>query len=131
MVMTDPIADFLTRVRNAAAIGRTEVRAPYSKILHRIAEILVREGFLEEVSHRGRGPRRILAVRLRYLDGKSVIEDLRRVSRPGRRSYMAIRNIRPVKSGFGIAVISTPEGLMTNREAKRKNIGGEVLCEVW
>lgn len=129
--MTDPISDFLTRIRNAQAVGGGEVQAPYSKILENIATLLAREGFLERVERRGRGIRKTLIATLRYVDGQSAIDDLKRVSRPGRRVYLSAKELRQVKSGFGIAVLSTPQGLMTNREARAKNIGGEVLCEVW
>ena len=129
--MTDPIADFLTRIRNASAVGKPEVRVSYTRMMEHIADLLTREGFLEEFSTRGRGIRKTLVVRLRYLDGKPAVEDLRRVSRPGRRVYRAAAEIRPIKSGFGVAVLSTPEGLLTNREAKKRNVGGEVICEVW
>lgn len=129
--MTDSIADFLTRIRNANAIGRREVHAPYSKILESIATILVAEGFLEGVEHRGRGTRKTLVVTLRYVDGKPVIDNLRRMSRPGRRMYRSARELRGVKSGFGIAIVSTPKGLLTNKAAKKANVGGEILCEVW
>ena len=129
--MTDPIADFLTRIRNASAAGKAEARMPHARMLEHIAALLTREGFLEEFSTRGRGTRKTLVVRLRYLEGKPVVEDLRRVSRPGRRVYRSAAEIRSVKSGFGVAIFSTPEGLLTNREAKKRNVGGEVICEVW
>lgn len=129
--MTDPIADFLTRIRNASAVGRAEVSIPYSKILESIGTILVSEGFLENVVHKGRGPRKILVATLRYIDGKPVVDNIRRISRPGRRMYLSARKIRNVKSGFGVSLISTPKGILTNKEAKKENVGGEVLCEIW
>lgn len=104
---------------------------PYSKILEGIAGLLVREGFLERVEHKGRGTRKVLVANLKYLEGKPVIDNVRRVSRPGRRVYRSVAEIRQVKSGFGIALLSTPKGLLTNREARKERVGGEVLCEIW
>lgn len=129
--MTDPIADFLTRIRNAVMAGKEEVRMPHSAILEGIARVLEREGFLARVEPKGRGPRRVLVVRIGQVNGRPVIENLRRISRPGRRVYRAAKDLRVVKSGLGVSVLSTPDGLMTNREAKKKNVGGEVLCEIW
>ncbi|MCH7905346.1 MAG: 30S ribosomal protein S8 [Armatimonadetes bacterium] len=131
MPPTDPIADFLTRLRNASAVGKLEVRTPYAKMLERIATVLAKEAFIERVEHRGRGPRKVLVVYLRYIDGKPAIENLRRVSRPGKRIYASAKDLRPVKSGYGILVLSTPQGLFTNREARKRNVGGEIVCEVW
>lgn len=129
--MSDPLADFLTRIRNANAAGKTEVQVPYAKILERIAAILLKEGFLASVRHIGRGPKKILSLELRYENGRPVIENLKRISRPGKRVYLRADALRPVKSGYGIAILSTPKGIMTNREAKKHHVGGEVLCEVW
>lgn len=129
--MTDPISDFLTRIRNASAVGRPEVQMPYAKLLEAIGTLLVAEGFLEGITHKGRGPRKTLVATLRYVDGKPMVDNVRRVSRPGKRMYVSAGKIRNVKSGFGIAVLSTPKGILTNKAAKKANVGGEVLCEIW
>lgn len=129
--MTDPLADFLTRLRNASASQKAEVRMPYSKMINAVAALLLREGFLESVEHKGRAPKKILVATLKYVNGRPALENLRRVSRPGRRFYLPYRELRAVKSGFGIAIISTSEGLLTSKEARKRKVGGEILCEVW
>ena len=129
--MTDPLADFLTRLRNASASRKTEVRMPYSKMVDQVASLLQREGFLEHVEHKGRVPRKVLVATLKYIGGRPALESSRRVSRPGRRFYQPYRELRSVKSGFGISIISTSEGLLTNKEARKRKMGGEILCEVW
>jgi small subunit ribosomal protein S8 len=131
MSMTDPIADLLTRVRNGQAVGFETVRMPASKIKEAIARVLAEEGYIEryEVTEES-GNKRDLTVWLRYFEGRPVIEELRRVSRPGLRVYKSKDDLPNVLGGLGVAIISTPEGVMTDRAARRKGHGGEVLCVV-
>lgn len=130
-MMTDPIADMLTRIRNAglARLDRTEI--PYSKVKLRIAEILKQEGFLDDVRVDESHPAK-LTVFLKYdRDRKCAILGLKRASRPGRRIYVGYQGIPKVLNGMGISIVSTSRGLMTDRAAREKRVGGELLCEVW
>lgn len=128
----DPIADMLTRIRNAKATHHQTVSIPHSKIKAAILKIMKRENFISDFEKKGKKTRKSIVVTLKYQkDGTSAITDLKRVSKPGRRIYRGVDELYPVKEGFGIAVLSTPNGLLTNREARQKNVGGEVICEVW
>jgi small subunit ribosomal protein S8 len=130
--MTDPIADFLTRIRNAALAKHDRVRIPGSKLKARIAEILKNEGFIKSYAVVEGHPQTSLEVALKYDDqGKPVISGLRRVSKPGLRIYVSKDRIPHVLNGLGISILSTSRGLMTDREARKENVGGEVLCSVW
>ncbi len=127
---TDPISDFLTRIRNAYAAGLDTMNVPASRIKYSIAKVLEREGFIAGVKESSDGPKKSLMVTLKY-DGKvPAIRSIDRISTPGRRVYSKTTELRPVLSGQGIAILSTSSGLMTNREARRRKLGGEVLCEV-
>lgn len=129
---TDPIADMLTRLRNAAKAGIETVEAPSSKLKTQLAHILRREGFLADVAEEAEGVRRTLKMRLKYAADKSpVLRGVRRVSRPGCRRYSASDAMPRVRSGTGMAIITTSRGLMTDREARQKKLGGEVICHVW
>jgi len=130
MSMTDPIADFLTRIRNGQLSGRTEVAAPASRIKLALAKVLKEEGYIEDFAVAGQGPKPTLTVRLKYFQGKPVIDRLERVSRPGLRIYKAKDELPKVLGGMGVAIISTSKGLMTDREARAAGHGGEVLCIV-
>jgi|SRR5271155_19492 len=132
-MQTDPIADFLTRIRNAAAAKHQRVDVPVSKLKTEIARILKEEGYIstykmvEETKNH-----KMLRVFLKYTpDRRSVITGVKRISRPGQRNYTASRTIRPVVGGLGISILTTPKGLMTGRVARKSNLGGEILCEVW
>ncbi|MBI5913671.1 30S ribosomal protein S8 [Candidatus Azambacteria bacterium] len=128
----DPIADMLTRIRNAKAAGHETVSIPYSQIKSAILAILKRENFIDGFEKKGKKIRKTIAVKLKYQkDGSSAISSIARVSKPGQRVYAPAAKMHSIREGFGIAVISTPEGLMTDREARRKRVGGEVICEVW
>lgn len=129
--MTDPITDMLNRIRNAHAVGKTEVILPYSKLKNEIAMILAAQGFLGEVKKTARGKAKALKLQLKYEQGVQKIEGAKRVSKPGQRIYVGVDNIKKVRGGFGVAIISTPKGLMTGLEAKKAKLGGEVLLEVW
>ena len=129
--MNDQIKDMLNRIKNSQAVQKTEVLVPSSKLKNEIADILSREGFLGETKKVAKGKNKILKITLRYNNGISAIEGARRVSKPGQRIYVKTDEIRKVQGGFGVAVISTPKGLMTGQEARKAKLGGEVLLEVW
>jgi len=131
-MQTDPIADMLTRIRNAAAVAMPSVDVPASKFKKALAEILVREGYLKDVEEVEENGKRILRIGLKYgPKRKSVISTIRRVSKPGRRAYVKSKGVPVVRGGLGLAIISTPLGLLADREARAKNVGGEIICEVW
>lgn len=130
-VLTDPIADFLTRFKNACRAGLDEFTAPHSRVKADIARILEEEGYIwnYEVITSEAFP--VLKVKVRYSDGRPVLTDLKRVSRPGRRSYVGAGEIPKVLNGLGIAILSTSKGLMTGARARREKVGGELLAMVW
>lgn len=128
--MTDPISDMLTRIRNVIMVDKTEVMVPYSRLKANLADILVREGYLKSVDEVS-APDRSLRLHLSYDKGQAPIRSLKRISKPGRRFYVKAPELPKVLSGLGIAIISTSQGLMTNREAKAKKLGGEVICEIY
>ena len=135
MSMTDPIADFLARIRNGIRARKQLVELPRSNVKLRIAEILRDEGFVNSVSSTDDKKQGVLKVELRY-DGRAsatanAISGMRRVSRPGQRHYVPAKDIPKVRNGLGIAIISTSQGVMTDKQARDKGVGGEVLCEVW
>lgn len=130
--MTDPIADFLTRIRNANRAGHERTRVPYSKMKEAICRILKDEGFITDFRVTEDGPGKSLWVYLRYgPDKKKYLTDLKRVSRPGLRVYVTSDKVPRVLRGIGIAILSTSDGVMTDAEARKRRVGGEVLCEVW
>lgn len=133
-MLTDPIADMLTRIRNAVSIERPHVDVPASKVKRGLADVLKREGYIwdwKEVADDG-GPCPHLRLELKYgPSGERVIQHIRRVSSPGRRIYRKSADLRPILNGMGITIISTSHGVISDREARQKNLGGEVLCEVW
>jgi small subunit ribosomal protein S8 len=137
MSVNDPIADMLTRIRNSVINGQTLVAMPSSKIKVEIARILKEEGFIEsyEIVNGEKSFERILRIRLKYVGERrkrrSVITNLERVSRPGRRVYTRKQDIPWILSGLGIAILSTPKGVMTGQRARQLNVGGEILCKVW
>jgi small subunit ribosomal protein S8 len=135
MTVTDPIADMLTRVRNALMIGRAMVTMPSSKIKVEIARILKEEGFIEDYYVTDDKPQPVLRLRLKYSGSrrnrKPLITGIKRVSKPGRRIYTQKTDIPWVLSGMGIAILSTPKGVLTGDQARRLGVGGEVLCYVW
>ncbi len=131
-MMTDPIADMLTRIRNAVAVGHEKVRVPSSKMKEALARILAAEGFIDRYEVNPAGPGAELTLVLRYGDRRSpAIQGIRRVSKPGHRIYRGSDELRRVQGGLGVAVISTSQGLLPDREARRRKLGGEIVCEVW
>lgn len=131
-MVNDPIADMLTRIRNASMVKQKQVVMPNSKIKVSIAEILKAEGFIDAFAVMEDKPQARLVLRLKYTpQGRPVITGLERVSKPGRRYYSGAKDIPWVRSGLGINIVSTPKGLMTGRKARRDKLGGEILCNVW
>ena len=135
MSMTDPIADFLARIRNGIRARKQQVECPRSNMKLRIAEILRDEGFVQGVNTAEDNKQGMLKLELRY-DGRAsasgcAITGMRRISRPGQRAYVPAKDVPKVRNGLGIAIISTSQGVMTDRQAREKGVGGEVLCEVW
>jgi small subunit ribosomal protein S8 len=134
MSVTDPIADMLTRIRNAGMAGHSQVAVPSSKIKLAIARILKEEGFIREYRLIEEKPQAVIRIWLRYVGEKPrrhMLTSLKRVSKPGCRIYVGKREIPWVRSGLGIAILSTPKGVLTDRQARRLGVGGEVLCNVW
>jgi small subunit ribosomal protein S8 len=131
-MMTDPIADMLTRIRNAIHTEAPSVDVPYSKIKHEICKVLVSEGFLVQFSVLENKPQNILRVQLKYgPEGEKVIQRIRRISKPGCRVYRKSTELRPVLQGLGVSVLSTSVGIMSDRQARARKVGGEVICEVF
>ena len=128
--MTDPISDMLTRIRNANRALLPSVEMPHSRIKESIAAILKREGYISDFAVEGKLPKTI-KMKLKYQGKKSIIEGLSRVSSPGLRRYVGATDIPRVRGGLGVAVLSTSEGVMTGNQARKKNLGGELLCYVW
>ena len=132
--MTDPIADMLTRIRNAVRVERQFVDIPVSKVKRGLAEVLKREGYIWDWSEvkEEEDPFSSLRIELKYgPNGERVIQTVKRVSKPGRRIYRSARDLKPVLNGLGISVISTSRGVVSDREARQRNLGGEVLCQIW
>ncbi len=130
MSMSDPIADMLTRIRNAQVIGKIDVQMPASNIKAAIAQVLKDEGYIEDFAVRDEGAHRELKIGLKYYAGRPVIERLERISKPGLRVYRGRDDIPRVMNGLGVAIVSTSRGVMTDRKARATGLGGEVLCIV-
>jgi len=130
-VLSDPIADFLTRWKNASRAENETFTAPHSKAKLEIARILKEEGYIwkYEVDSSGKFP--VIVVTTRFVDGTPCLTDLKKVSKPGRRNYVGVGEIPKVRSGLGISILSTSKGILSNREAKKENVGGELLAHIW
>lgn len=131
MCMSDPISDMITRIRNALSVGKSSIVVPYSRIKLESLSLLLREGYLKSVDVSGEGSAKVIMVGLKYYSGSKVIDHIKRVSTPGCRIYSSVRDLRLVNGGFGIQVLSTSNGIMSDSEAREKNVGGEVLFEVF
>lgn len=132
MSMTDPIADMLTRIRNANMVKHETVEVPASKLKVELARVLKEEGYISDYEVKEAGKFKVISITLKYDEsGKSVITKLQRVSKPGLRSYSKSKNLQKVLGGMGVAIVSTPKGLLTDRKARKENVGGEVLCYVY
>jgi len=131
-MLTDPIADLLTRIRNASDAHKERVDVPWSKIKERIVGVLVEEGFLKDCAVVGEGPEKELRIGLRYdAARRPVITGIRRVSRPSLRVYVGAESAPQVRRGLGVSILSTPQGILPDRLAREKKVGGEVLCSIW
>jgi len=131
MAITDPIGDLLARIRNGQMRGKTKISSPNSRQRTRVLDVLQAEGYIRgyaEVEFQGR---RELEIELKYHEGRPVIRDLKRVSTPGRRVYASVKELKPHRSGLGVSIVSTPQGVMTDVTARERNVGGEVLCQVF
>jgi small subunit ribosomal protein S8 len=130
--MTDPIADLLARIKNALMRKKKFTTAPYSKMKIAILKILKEKGLIENIKLKGEGVKKDLVIYLKYDDnGEPFIEDLIRVSKPGRRIYAGYRDLRPLRKGFAFRIVSTNRGIMTDEEARKRKLGGEIICEVY
>ena len=128
---TDPIADMLTRIRNATRARKTELVLPYSKFKANLAKLLQKEGFVSGVNELT-GRFKMLQINLKYTPaGESVVAGIKRISKPGQRIYLPVEKIPRTNSGYGVTVVSTPKGLLSDREARKMGVGGEVVCQVW
>ncbi len=131
-MVTDPIADFITRLRNAGEVGHAEVSMPYSKLKMSIASLLYKEGYIASVSKKGKKVAKTLEVSLASLeDGTPKIKGVKRISKPSKRVSSGVKGMTPVRHGFGIGVISTPKGVLTGGEARKEQVGGEILFKIW
>jgi small subunit ribosomal protein S8 len=130
-MLTDPIADMITRVRNAGQAGHRRVEMPSSKLKVEIARILKENHFIHDYKILEDGTFPVLRIYLKYYQDRPVIRNLKRVSRPGRRQYAGVRELPRVRGGLGMAIVSTPQGVLSDREARARNVGGEVLALVW
>lgn len=130
-MVNDPIGDMLIQIKNAALAKKATIELPYSKLKKALGDILEREGYVLGVEKTGQDPKAMLKIKILYKDGVSVITDVKRVSKPGLRWYVNKSNIPTVVGGMGIAILSTPAGLMTGKQAKAKGTGGELLCKIW
>ena len=131
-MMTDPISDLLTRIRNAGQARHAELVCPSSKLKLAVAKVLVANGYLDTVAVEAQEGKPVLRIRLRYAtDGRFLIDGVRRVSKPSLRRYVDVRHIPRVRRGLGLAVLSTPRGVLSDREAREQHVGGELVCEVW
>lgn len=139
-MVTDPISNMLVQIKNAQAIGREQVILPFSKMRFQVAEILKNSGYISNVEKKSKpvrpgksekGEHENLHLTLSYQDNQGALSGVRIISRPSRRMYIKAKDIKLVRSGHGLAIISTPQGIMDSREAKKNNLGGEIICEVW
>jgi len=131
-MMTDPIGDMLTRIRNAGAVQHAETHCPASKLKLAVASVLAQEGFISGVEREEVGGKPSLLLSLRYdEDGRTLIDEIHRVSKPGRRVYVGASEVPTVRNGLGMVILSTSKGVMCDRDARAQKVGGEVLCEVW
>jgi len=131
MLVTDPIGDFIIRLKNATQVGKREVSVPFSKLKHSIALTLKKSGYIGEVTENGDGIEKTLTVELLYTDGRPKINGVKRVSKPGRRLYSPVAKIHPIKYGKGCMILTTPKGILTDAEARKNRVGGETLFTIW
>lgn len=132
MNLSDPLGDMLTRIRNAQMRGQDKVITPASRLRRNVLDVLVSEGYIRGYSETTlRGEIGEFEIELKYFDGRPVIREIERVSKPGRRVYSSVKELKPIRNGLGIAIVSTPQGVMSDNDARSKNVGGEVLAHVF
>lgn len=131
IMYTDPIADILNRIRTAQMNEKEVIEVPFSRVKHDIMRCMEEEGFIDKVAKKKKQSFYFLRVTLKYNDRKPVITEIKRISSPGQRIYRKKKELKGVKGGLGVFILSTPKGIMTHKEAKKRNLGGEVLCEIW
>ncbi len=131
MTMTDPLGDMLTRIRNAQMRGKSKVGTPASRLRGNVLDVLQSEGFLRGYARIDQDGHSYFEIELKYYDGAPVIKEIKRVSKPGRRVYSSVKNLPRVHNGLGVSILSTPQGVMSDTEARERNVGGEVLCQVF
>jgi small subunit ribosomal protein S8 len=132
MPLNDPLGDMLTRIRNAASRNKSKVSTPGSKLRANVLEVLKTEGYIRDYARVEHSDGRTeFEIELKYFDGEPVIRDIARVSKPGRRVYASVRNLPRINNGLGVAILSTPKGIMADHEARDQNVGGEILCTVF
>ncbi len=130
-MLTDPIGDLITRIRNAQMRGLRKTASPASKLRARVLDVLVSEGYVRGYAEVEQAGKKELEIELKYYEGRPVIREISRVSKPGRRIYTSVKELKPVRNGLGISILSTPQGVMSDAAARDKNVGGEVLCQVF
>lgn len=132
MALSDPLGDMLTRIRNGQRAGQAVVNSPASKLRANVLEVLKREGYIRDYQmHERDGGKNELAIELKYYEGEGVIRTIQRISKPGRRVYSGVSDLKPHRSGLGISILSTPSGVLSDHEARSQNVGGEVLCQIF
>lgn len=129
--MKDSIADFITQIKNAGNAGKSSVVIPYSKMKMAIADVLVKEGFLKSATKKGKKITKFIELELVYEGNKPFVQGVQRISKLSRRSYQGAKDMKPVRHGYGLLIVSTPKGIMTGKEARKENVGGEVLFSIW
>ena len=129
--MTDPITDMLNRIRNALLVKQEKVVIPFSNLKFEIAKILEEKGFIEKIEKKKKKTKKTMEITLKYAEGIPVISSLKRLSKPGQRIYLPAKKLQKFRRGYGIVIISTSKGLMTSYAAKKQNLGGELICEIW
>lgn len=130
MSFSDPLGDMLTRIRNAIMRGRSNVNTPASKLRGRVLDVLIDEGFIRGYSEVELEGFKAFEIELKYFEGEAVIREIKRVSKPGRRVYSSVKSLPQIRNGLGIAILSTPKGVMSDHAARENNVGGEILCQV-
>ena len=131
MNLNDPVGDLITRIRNAQLRGRSKLVSPASTLRMRVLQVLKDEGYIRDFRETQNGAHKEIEVELKYHEGQPVIREIKRVSTPGRRVYSAVSDLKPHRQGLGVSILSTPQGVMTDASAREKNVGGEVLCQVF
>lgn len=131
MNISDPLGDMLTRIRNAQTRGLNKVLTPASKLRRRVLEVLESEGYIRSFTEIERDGHHNIEIELKYYRGKPVIQEIKRISKPGRRVYSSVRDIPLVRNGLGISILSTPQGVLSDNVARARNVGGEILCRVF